>query len=175
LIWLFIVPDSIMPTVAKKHTPIMESLRHITQLRELWIIGIGALVFWGCYRGFIGYLPTYLRNVGWTATDADNTLSLLYLSSLILALPLSLLSDRFNNRKFFMVASLLLMGLGGVMLGLGNLALVTMSVVLVGATFSPFGHFFWSFGNFKLLNLMRLCDSLNFGQSWLLNCYPIHK
>ena len=47
----------------------------------------------------IGYLPTYLRDIGWTAASADGTVATFNALSTLGAIPLALLSNRFGLRK----------------------------------------------------------------------------
>ena len=93
-------------------------------------MGIGA-----CFSGFSGYLPTYLKTVGWSPLDADRALSLFFLASLVCVVPISTLSDRLRIRRGFLVALALLLGLGVGALGLVAGALVLLVAVVTGSSF----------------------------------------
>lgn len=103
-----------------------ENLRHVMGLRNLWILGIGGLGINACFNGFTGYLPTYLKTIGWANLDADRALAAFFVTSLIAVVPLSILSDRFHLRRSFLVVA------GSILsIGIGSLAFVTGSQILL--------------------------------------------
>ncbi|MGB0389775.1 MAG: MFS transporter, partial [Ardenticatenaceae bacterium] len=87
-------------------------IRHVIRSRELWLIGLGSLCFWACVRGFVGYLPIYLKTIGWNPVLADQTLAIFYALSLIGVVPLSILSDRLGIRRELMILSVSVLALG---------------------------------------------------------------
>ena len=66
----------------------------------------------GLAQGVIGYVPTYLREIGWAAADADSAIPLFFLASMIGVVPISHLSDRLGNRRLVMIFSTIMMTLG---------------------------------------------------------------
>ena len=68
LLWLFTgrEPDKTEnPELLTIKVPFRESLSHVIRMKQVWIIGLVFLTNWGASMGFIGYLPTYLKNQGW--------------------------------------------------------------------------------------------------------------
>ncbi|MEM7113598.1 MAG: MFS transporter [Chloroflexota bacterium] len=141
-IWFFLVPASIMPQPSNQERPFFEaifsSLRRVLQAREMWIVGLGSTLFWACFRGFAGYTPLYLRGLGWDAADADAALSTFFLSSMLLALPLTIWSERIGTRRPFLVVAMLTAGGGILSLGLGNERWVVVALVVAGLMFDAF-------------------------------------
>ena len=142
LIWLGLVPGKILPQPSTSERPfwgaISNSLRHVIKVRELWIVGLAAMLFWGCYRGFIGYTPVYLRGLGWDAASADKALSNFYLASLILAMPLIFLAEWSGRRRPFLMVAVLTMGSGILLLGTGNDARIGIGLIIGGVMFDAF-------------------------------------
>ena len=64
----------------------------LVQVGIVWGVG-------GCIQGLLGYLPLYLRTLGWEALRADGALSAFHTSSMIFVLPIALWSDRLGSRK----------------------------------------------------------------------------
>lgn len=89
-----------------------QSLRHVMRSRQIWQIGLGALCFTACYRGFAGYLPIFLKESGWEPAMADRALSSFYLVSLVGVLPLSILSDRWQIKQGLMIACVAVLSIG---------------------------------------------------------------
>ena len=132
VLWLIVHPAeqkaeaSRTPPVSFRH-----SLRYVMGLRNLWILGIGSLGVSACFSGFAGYLPTYLKAIGWLEIDADRALAAFFLASLTAVVPLSILSDRLRSRRgFLIIGTLILAG------GIGSLTFAqgTMIVLVVTAT-----------------------------------------
>ena len=103
-----------------------QGLLHVSKLRNVWLIAIASMGITACVQGMLGYLPTYLRNIGWLAVDADNALASFHFVSMLAAIPIALLSDRLGIRRgMLMVGGLLIAG------GTGLLWLVTGPTVWV--------------------------------------------
>lgn len=127
LLWLLVHPMAQKAAEGSKPpVSLIANLRHVAKLRSLWILGIGGLGISACFQGFTGYLPTYLKTIGWAALDADRALSVFFLASLISVVPLSVLSDRTGWRRGFLVVSALILATG-----IGSLALIDGSIILI--------------------------------------------
>jgi NNP family nitrate/nitrite transporter-like MFS transporter len=106
LLWLFTgrEPDKTEnPELLTTKIPFRQSLSHVIRIKEVWIIGLATLTNWGASMGFVGYLPLYLRNLGWTPTNADSTITVLSLMMCLGSVPLVLLSDKLKTRKGVLV------------------------------------------------------------------------
>jgi NNP family nitrate/nitrite transporter-like MFS transporter len=112
LLWLFTArePDrSELPDTIANRVPFRQAMSHVARMKDVWVIGIIMFTNWGASMGLVGYLPIYLRNIGWTPVSADTAMTLLSGVTSIGVIPMVLLSDRLGTRKgviFISVASL---------------------------------------------------------------------
>jgi MFS family permease len=86
-----------------------QALSWVLHIKALWIIGFIALTFWGSSMGLVGYLPLYLREIGWSPVIADSAITVLSGVSCIGAIPVVLLSDRVGSRKRILLLSIMVM------------------------------------------------------------------
>lgn len=139
LLWLVIHPaEHPMESGRKPHVSLGESLRHVMRLRNVWIIGIGGLGINACFQGFTGYLPTYLKAIGWADLDADRALAAFFLTSLIAVIPLSTLSDRFRLRRSFLIFAAFMLASGIGLLSVVDSTLVVLVIAVTGIVFDSF-------------------------------------
>ncbi|MCC6616314.1 MAG: MFS transporter [Anaerolineae bacterium] len=132
LVWLIVHPTERQPDAnARPRVSLGDSLRYVVQLRDVWILGIGGLGITACFQGFTGYLPTYLKTVGWAELDADRALSAFFMTSLIAVIPLSFLSDRLRLRRGFLIVASLILSIG---VGLLSVVEGTVIVLVMAAT-----------------------------------------
>lgn len=136
LVWLVIHPVERQPE--SERTPRVSfgaSLRHVMQLRNLWILGIGGLGIGACFQGFSGYLPTYLKSIGWASLDADRALAAFFVTSLTAVIPLSILSDRLRLRRGFLICTALVLSVGVGLLSVVDDALIVLVIAATGSVF----------------------------------------
>lgn len=111
---------------------IWQALTHVVRVRHMWILGIAILGMSGSVQGVLGYLPLYLREIGWSAASADGALSAFHTISLICAIPIALFSDRIGSRKQVLVFATLLSTLGTGLLAIVGGSLIWVSVLMAG-------------------------------------------
>jgi predicted MFS family arabinose efflux permease len=102
LLWLFTGRDpdkSELPEMATSQVPFRQALTHVIRIKEVWIIGLVTLTNWGASTGFIGYLPLYLRNIGWTPASADSAITVVNGAFAIGAIPMVLLAEKLKAIK----------------------------------------------------------------------------
>jgi MFS family permease len=102
LLWLFTGRDpdkSELPEMAISKVPFRKALSHVVRIKEVWIIGLVTLTNWGASTGFIGYLPLYLRNIGWTPASADSAITVVNGAFAIGAIPMVLLAEKLKVIK----------------------------------------------------------------------------
>ena len=114
-------------------TSIRRALLRVARLRSVWLLGIAILGVGGCVQGVLGYLPLYLREIGWPGTQADAALGSFHAISLACVFPLALLSDRLGSRKAFLVVATLMIAAGVGLLSVANGAIVWVAVLMAGA------------------------------------------
>jgi MFS family permease len=88
-----------------------ESLLHVAKIKEVWILGLVFFSQLGTLMAVNGYLPLYLRNMGWTPAAADSAFTLTLAASCIGTIPLSHLSDRVKSRKAVLISTIVVMSL----------------------------------------------------------------
>jgi MFS family permease len=91
-----------------------------------------------CVHGFAGYLPTYLKELGWADLDADRALSAFYITSLIAVVPLSMLSDRLRLRRGFLIIASLVLAVGIGLLSVVDGTLILLVIAAAGFVFDTF-------------------------------------
>ncbi|RMF86581.1 MAG: MFS transporter [Nitrospinota bacterium] len=127
LLWLLTPPP---PTTGpgtsrgSRPIPLREGLPYVVRLRPVWVLGVVILGYGACVQGFLGYLPLYLRGIGWPATSADGALATFHGVSLCAALPIAWLSDRLRTRR-----ALLMLATGMLAAGVGLLPFVDESLI----------------------------------------------
>lgn len=124
-LWLFspASPQDKTETIAEPaRARILQDIKHIISLRSIWLLGFALLCFNGAVQGFLGYLPLYLRNLGWPEIRADGLAASFHLASMIFTIPLTIFSDRLGTRKKIVLGAAMLttLGIGLVYLLQGN-------------------------------------------------------
>jgi predicted MFS family arabinose efflux permease len=130
LLWFFTgrEPDKTEnPELATEQIPFRRSLSHVIHIKQVWIVGLITFCAWGASMGFIGYLPLYLRNIGWSPTSADSVITVSSAMMLLGSIPMVLLSDKLKSRW-----GVLMLSISGLAIGLALLPFVnTLGVWLV--------------------------------------------
>ena len=97
---------------------IKASLLSIIKIQDVWLLGLVLLGVSGCVQGILGYLPTYLREIGWTPSRADFALGSFHAISLAAVFPITVLSDRLGTRKKILATASLMITIGATLLGM---------------------------------------------------------
>jgi MFS family permease len=127
------------PKEAERRSPLVErpsafrTLAHVARRRDVWVLGLALLGVGGGIQGLLGYLPTYLREIGWTGSSADSALAGFHAISLAGVLPLAALSDRIGSRQSILIAGAALIACGIGLLSLVDGSLIWTAVLLAGA------------------------------------------
>jgi MFS family permease len=87
--------------------PLRQVLQKIIHNKYLWLIGLTGLFRVGSAMGVTGYLPLYLRGLGWDNARADGSLAASFAISTICVVPLCFLSDRIGSRKAILFPALI--------------------------------------------------------------------
>jgi len=110
-----------------------QALAHVARVRDVWILGIALLGVGGAVQGLLGYLPLYLRDVGWAASRADSALAGFHAISLLAVFPLAALSDRIGSRVKVLIGASVLTACGVGLLSIVDGALIWIAVLMAGA------------------------------------------
>ena len=109
-----------------------EAIAHVMRVRNLWILCIATAGVSGCVNGMLGFLPLYLRDLGWEPVIADSTLASFHAVSMLFAIPIALFSDRVGSRRGVLMAAALLIGIGTGLLGCTSGVLISVAVLMAG-------------------------------------------
>jgi predicted MFS family arabinose efflux permease len=135
ILWNFIKAPPKKATTEEDRSEVSslrEALFHVLRIRKVWLYGILLLGFNGCVQGVLGYLPLYLREMGWAPAIADGTLAGFHGASMAFVLPLAILSDRIGRRKPILVTATLVLTIGVGLLTIAQGNLIWGLVLLVG-------------------------------------------
>src|SRR5690606_12854672 len=101
-------------------------------LKNIWLLGLTLFGVSGAIQGALGYLPLYLRNLGWQPVNADGALSAFHMVSMLCVMPVALWSDRLGSRKRLLLFANLLIAAGLGLLGFVGGGLILAAVVCAG-------------------------------------------
>ena len=124
------------PTVATNQVTSSVSMRRafgqVARLREIWFLGLTILGIGGAIQGTLGYLPLYLREIGWPAAQADGALATFHTMSLLATIPLALASNRLGSRKRALAIAGVMFTGGIGLLSVGTGLLIWVAVGMAG-------------------------------------------
>lgn len=117
---------------------IRAAMRHVAGIRNVWLLSLATLGVAACIAGALGYLPLYLRGLGWSNAVADSTLASFHAVSMICAIPLALLSDRLKTRRRVLMAAALMVAAGVGLLAFVHGGWIVAAVLIAGMTRDSF-------------------------------------
>jgi cyanate permease len=82
----------------------------------------------------IGYLPLYLREIKWTAASADGALAASNLASMIVTIPMVLLSSKLSSRKAVLFGAMLVTIISVVLLAVVDGTVLWVLVIMANIT-----------------------------------------
>ena len=134
LLWLFTVKEhsQIHLGASPTRVPLRQSIARVFPIKTIWLVGLTLLGYGACLQGVIGYLPTYLRDIGWTAASADGALTVFSALSTLGVIPLALLSAKIGLRKAILFPVLIITIIGIALLPLVGGAAVWVVLIIVG-------------------------------------------
>jgi MFS family permease len=132
--WLFLNPIPAGSPAAgdAPAVPMRQALAQVVKKGNLWLLGLTFFGIGCCQQGIAGYLALHLRGLGWPGPTADAAITLIYLASLLMILPIGFLSDRVGSRKTVLLGALAVMAAGGALLSVATGRLVWAAVALAG-------------------------------------------
>lgn len=134
LLWLLTVKEHSRVRQGAEPTgvPLRQSVARIFPIKSIWLLGLTLLGYGACVQGVVGYLPTYLRDIGWTVASADGSLATFSALSTLGAIPLALLSARIGLKKAVLFPVLIITIVGVSLLPLVGGAAVWVIMIIVG-------------------------------------------
>ena len=112
--------------------PFRQSLVQVVRVRSVWFLALFQLFLFAYSGGLMGYLPLYLRSIGWPTVGADGALAAFSAASVLGVVPLSLLSDRLGLRKAILLPAALVAMVGVGLLSVVNGPAIWPCVILAG-------------------------------------------
>jgi len=136
LLWLLTVKEHSQVHLGAEPTrvPLRQSVARVFPIKTIWLLGLTLLGYGACLQGVIGYLPTYLRDIGWTAASADGALTVFSALSTLGVIPMALLSAKIGLRKAVLFPVLIITIIGIALLPLVGSAGVWVIMIIVGVT-----------------------------------------
>lgn len=136
ILWLFTVrePQSSQPKSSSLRLPMLQSISQVSHIQGVWLLGLALAGYLGCLQGVIGYLPLYLRDIGWSSAGADGALAALNIASAFGPIPLTLLSDKIGRRKVILLSLALLAFIGTILLFVYTSELIWVLSIIIGFT-----------------------------------------
>jgi MFS family permease len=120
------------------HISLKKSFLKLIKLKALWLLGLCMLFRLGATLGVAGYLPLYLRDRGWSVAAADGSLSIFYVVSTALVVPISVLSDKIGSRKALILPALFINILTTALIPVVSDGMIWVLVILSGAFIDGF-------------------------------------
>jgi len=133
--WLLSRDKSAAPGSPRDEEPApspRRALSHVARIRNVWLFGFAILGIGGCVQGTLGYLPLYLRDIGWPEARADGALAAFHGVSMAFTLPLAWLSGRLASRKRVLMGAGIMTTLGVGLLSIAAGPAVWACVLLAG-------------------------------------------
>jgi NNP family nitrate/nitrite transporter-like MFS transporter len=109
-----------------------QSISHVIRIRNVRWLGLVLLGIGGCVEGTLGYLPLYLRGLGWPEAAADGALSAFHAVSMIFVVLIASWSDRLGSRKGVLMAAALMIIAGVGLLSIVDGIMVWVAVSMAG-------------------------------------------
>jgi MFS family permease len=131
--WVFTRPAPVdVSTLDTRASSLREMFSHVAHIKRMWLLGFAILGIGGCIQATLGYLPLYLRDIGWADARADSVAASFHLASMIFVIPLALGSDRLGSRRKVLIAAALMITTGIGLLSVVDGLLVWGAVIMAG-------------------------------------------
>jgi predicted MFS family arabinose efflux permease len=91
--------------------PLRQALSRVIHLKDVWVYGGISLLLCGSLMGLSGYVPLYLRNIGWTPIGADSAMTILNGAGMAGTIPIVMLANKFKAYKATLAFSVVIMAL----------------------------------------------------------------
>jgi MFS family permease len=135
IFWHFTRPtiDDVETSAGETDTrSLRQTVLHVIRVRNVWLLGVSLLGIGSCVQGMLGYLPLYLRGIGWTEAGADGALATFHGVSMICVIPLALWSDKLGSRKKVLMVAALIIITGVGLLSIVDGMMVWVAVIMAG-------------------------------------------
>jgi NNP family nitrate/nitrite transporter-like MFS transporter len=114
MLWFFTVRETKgneLSSVGTAPVKFKESLSHVIRIRDIWLLGLVMLSQIGTMMGITGYLPLYLRDIGWSTMGADSAVTMVIGLSCLSTIPVIMISSRLKSHKTMLILSVIITSL----------------------------------------------------------------
>lgn len=124
--------DSRSATAKTGKQSLRQTVSHVLRIKNVWLLSFALLGIGGCIQGTLGYLPLYLRGIGWTEASADGALATFHGVSMLCVIPMALWSDKLDSRKKVLMVATLMTVIGVGLLAFSTGIMVWVAVIIAG-------------------------------------------
>jgi len=134
VLWFFTVrePGQVVSGGSTARLTLGQTFSRVVRLKSVWLFGSALAGHSSCINSMLGYLPLYLRERAWSVAGADGTVAAFHGVSMLGAIPLALLSDRFRSRKTVLIPAALITAASVALLSAAHDQAVWILVILAG-------------------------------------------
>ena len=143
--WLFILNENRTAiNIGEKSLSLKSSMVKVIRLKNVWLLGFALFGVNGAINGLLGYLPLYLRTIGWDVLKASTTMTLFHTVSMFFTIPIVLYSSKWFSRKHstIIAGSTILVGIG--LLAVLSGPWIWLAVILAGFSRDGFMALFFT-------------------------------
>lgn len=136
ILWVVVIkkPASRIKLGSENTGSLAKTVLYLLKNRQILLLGLSMLGFMGAIQGVGGYLPLYLRNMGWEPATADGALALMQVAGIVASIPLLLLSDHLGSRKGVIIPLFILLIFGVLLCAFFSNALIWLLVIFIGSS-----------------------------------------
>lgn len=119
MMWLLSITPSLVSLTERETNPgtISKAVFEAFHNTTIVLLAISNFFISAVRMGYSGYIPLYLRKLGWDPISADRTLALVGLASIVGVLPLSHISDRLQKHADSVLVYVTVLAVGVFLLG----------------------------------------------------------
>jgi MFS family permease len=134
VLWFFTVrePGQVVSGGSTARLTLGQTFSRVVRLKSVWLLGLALAGHSSCIYSMLGYLPLYLRGRAWSVASADGTVAAFHGVSMLGAIPLALLSDRFRSRKAVLFPVAFITAISVSLLSAAHVQTVWLLVILAG-------------------------------------------
>lgn len=145
LLIFIIKPDHVSIKGHLNLTIIFSPLSGALKNLNIWLLGFGLFGLNSAVQSYLGYLPTYLQNIGWSLSEASGALTTFHLSSLSIAVVVAIYSKRLRESRSLTILTATIILIGVVATSLAGDAWILISVVVAGVFRDAFMAMFFTY------------------------------
>jgi ACS family hexuronate transporter-like MFS transporter len=124
--------------------PLRQSMSHVIRLWPVWLLAFGQMFLNSGRNGVVGYVPTYLTDIGWPVASASGAVTILSLASVVGAIPISWISDKIGLRKSVFISGMMVAAIGYGLLSVITNAAIWPLVIIAGLVQEANAAFFFT-------------------------------